>query len=260
VVAVLTEIVLSLVLLGRWPQLSSAYITGISVGILVRTLTAWWPFVLCSMISIASKYALRYHNRHLWNPSNFGVSVCFFLAPAGAVSLGQQFGNHLAPVIIIWTLGALILFSLGRLHITVSAAVVYLSWTVIQCARLGTPWQLEVAVYSSPVYQLFLLFMITDPRTTTRTKGRQCAVAVLVAVVDTAFRYFFKEVHAPYYALFIVGPVTNLIEMWWDGRKGAKRPAVAAILPAAAAGSASPAPATPEDRAAQPLPAESARG
>jgi hypothetical protein len=24
------------------------------------------------------------------------------------------------------------------------------------------------------------------------------------------------DVHAPYYALFLVAPVTNLIEIWWD--------------------------------------------
>src|SRR5262245_30323700 len=36
-VAVLTELFLGRLLVGRWPQLTSAYITGISVGILVRS-------------------------------------------------------------------------------------------------------------------------------------------------------------------------------------------------------------------------------
>jgi hypothetical protein len=25
-------------------------------------------------------------------------------------------------------------------------------------------------------------------------------------------------IHAPYFALFMVAPVTNLIEIWWDAR------------------------------------------
>src|SRR5262245_1316356 len=99
--AVLTELFLGRLLVGPWPQLTSAYITGISVGILVRS-TEVWPYIVCSMLSITSKYALRYRGHHLWNPSNFGLSVLFFLAPAGAVGLGQQWGNHLAPVILIW--------------------------------------------------------------------------------------------------------------------------------------------------------------
>ena len=37
---------------------ASAYITGISVGILVRS-PAFWPYALCSLISITSKYVLR---------------------------------------------------------------------------------------------------------------------------------------------------------------------------------------------------------
>jgi hypothetical protein len=92
---------------------------------------------------------------------------------------------------------------------------------------------------------LFIFFMITDPKTTTRTWGRQCAVAVVVAVVETLLRLYGgnvlaqADVHAPYYALFIVAPVTNLLEIWWDSRYG-KKPAAA---PASAAAACCPAPA-----------------
>jgi hypothetical protein len=32
-----------------------------------------------------------------------------------------------------------------------------------------------------------------------------------------------RIVHAPYYALFLVGPAANVVEIWWTGRK--KQPA-----------------------------------
>ena len=64
---------------GRFPHLASAYITGISVGILVRSFS-WLPYALCATLSIASKYVLRVQGRHLWNPSNFGISVVLFTA------------------------------------------------------------------------------------------------------------------------------------------------------------------------------------
>src|SRR5690606_14381962 len=73
------ELVLSRLIRGTWPHLASAYISGISVGILVRS-PLYWPFALCSLLSITSKYALRFKDRHIFNPSNFGICAMLFLA------------------------------------------------------------------------------------------------------------------------------------------------------------------------------------
>ena len=68
------------------------------------------------------------------------------------------------------------------------------------------------------MYQLFIFFMITDPKTTVRSFRGQCLVAFLVAAVEAIFRLL-EFVHSPYYALFIVGPAANLVEMALDRRK-----------------------------------------
>jgi enediyne biosynthesis protein E5 len=221
--AIALEIVLSKYATGKWPRLvflSSCYITGISVGIIVRS-NYLWPYVACSWLSISSKYALRIKNRHLWNPSNLGVSLMLLLTADQVAPLSQQWGNDIWVPTIILTLGALILFSLGRLHISLTyvAAFIVLSWgrSLIQ----ERPWISEVALLTAPAYMLFICFMITDPKTTTCTKGRRCAVAVLVAVVETIFRLN-DVIHAPYYALFIVAPATNLAEIWWESRRQAQ--------------------------------------
>jgi Na+-transporting NADH:ubiquinone oxidoreductase subunit NqrB len=80
IASLITELILSKIYMGKWPILASAYITGISVGILVRS-PAVWPYLVCAVVSIMSKYVLRVNNRHIWNPSNFGISVLLFLAP-----------------------------------------------------------------------------------------------------------------------------------------------------------------------------------
>ena len=80
VTAVALELVLGRLLVGRWPHLASAYISGISVGILVRS-PEFWPYALCAAISITSKYVIRWKGRHLWNPSNLGIAAMLFLAP-----------------------------------------------------------------------------------------------------------------------------------------------------------------------------------
>lgn len=227
-VAIGMELFLGRLLTGRWPHLASAYISGISVGILIRS-TEMWPYVLCSAISIASKYAIRFRGRHLWNPSNLGVSALLFLAPASVFGLSFQWGNNHWPLIVIWCLGLLILYRLGRLHISATYAVAFVVLAWVRSAITGDRWLTEVAPITGPLYQLYIFFMITDPKTTTKRKWSQCAVAVLVAVVEMIFRL--NEVtHAPYYALFVVGPVTNLLEIWWDSRKAAGRPSAEASI------------------------------
>jgi len=62
------------------------------------------------------------------------------------------------------------------------------------------------------MYQLYIFFMITDPKTTVHAKWAQCLVAFLVAALEATFRLM-EFVHAPHYALFVVGPTANLIEI-----------------------------------------------
>jgi enediyne biosynthesis protein E5 len=221
VAAIVSALALELVLgrwaTGRWPHLASAYITGISVGILMRS-TFWWPFVVGSLLSISSKYALRVGGRHLWNPSNLGMSVLLFLAPRDAHSLGQEWGNEIWPILVIWLLGGIILYRLGRLHITLSYVAAFIALSFVRSAVSGERWINEVAPLTGPMYQLYIFFMITDPATTTRTWRRQCAVAFLVAVVETILRLN-EIIYAPYYALFIVSPATNLLEICWTARR-----------------------------------------
>ncbi len=225
--AVLAEVVLSKLVAGKWPYLPSAYISGISVGILVRS-PAVWPYVMCSLISITSKYAIRWRGRHLWNPSNMGVSVLLFLAPAVVAPLSVQWGNDLWPLLVIWALGAATLYRLGRLHITLTYVVSFLVLGFVRSSITGNQWLMEVAPLTGPMYQLYIFFMITDPRTTPKAKWAQCVVTVLIAVVEVFFRLA-HNVDAPFFALFFVGPIANVIEIWWNGRK-AKAAAVAPAM------------------------------
>lgn len=220
ITAIAVEMVLGRFFSGRWPHLASAYISGISIGMLVRS-PAFWPYALCSAISITSKYLLRIDGRHLWNPSNFGIVAMLLLAPDRVAGLSVQWGNTFLPMIVVWCFGSVIIYSLGRLHITASYVAAFLVFSVLRSAVTGHPWLSEVAPLTGPMYQLFIFFMITDPKTTVRSFRGQCLVAVLVAAVEAVFRLL-QWVHAPYYALFLVGPVSNLIEILNDRRRAAR--------------------------------------
>jgi enediyne biosynthesis protein E5 len=220
VLAILTtiacEIFLSKVMVGKWPHLASAYISGISVGILVRS-PAYWPYVLCALLTIMSKYVLRYRGRHLWNPSNFGISALLFLASDAAASLSIQWGNNFAPMIVIWVLGSIIVWRVRRFHITATYVVFFFVFAFLRAAINGNPWQAEIAPLTGPEYQLFIFFMITDPRTTVKSIKGQCVVAFMIALVEMLLRLN-QVVYAPFYALFLVGPSALLIEMWRQSR------------------------------------------
>ncbi len=209
--AIATELVVVRALYGMWPHLASAYVSGISVGILVRS-PAFWPYALCSAISIVSKYVLRVRGRHIWNPTNFGVVAMLLLAPDVVAGLSVQWGNNLLPMVFVWMFGSVILYTVGRLHITVTYVVAFLCLAVARAWYTGHPVLSEISPITGPMYQLFIFFMITDPKTTVGPKWAQSVVVIVVALVEAAFRLM-QFVYAPFYALFLVGPIANLIEI-----------------------------------------------
>jgi len=219
VAALITELVLGRIFLGKWLNLASAYITGISVGILLRS-PAFWPFALCSVLSIMSKYVLRVKDRHLWNPSNFGICVLLFLAPETVAALTVQWGNFIWPLLVIWTLGSVIIWRAKRIHITVTYVLSFLVFAFVRSWITGDPWTSEIAPITGPMYQLFVFFMVTDPKTTVKSKKWQCVVVFMVAFVEMLLRLN-QVVYAPLYALFIVGPAAMLIEIWLESRRQA---------------------------------------
>lgn len=220
--SIAVELVLGRIFLGKWPHLASAYVSGISVGMLIRS-PAFWPYALCSAISITSKYVLRVDGRHIWNPSNFGIVAMLVLAADAVASLSVQWGNTLLPMVVVWCFGAVIIHALGRFHITATYVVSFVMFAWIRSLLTGHPFVSEVAPITGPMYQLFIFFMITDPKTTVRPVWGQCLVAFLVAAVEAAFRLM-QWVHSPYYALFFVGPAANLIELALTRRSIANAP------------------------------------
>jgi enediyne biosynthesis protein E5 len=217
--SLLTELILGRIFTGKWPILASAYISGISVGILVRS-PAFWPYAVCAIVSIMSKYVLRVNGRHIWNPSNFSISVLLFLAPETVAALSIQWGNYLLPMLVIWILGSIIIARLHRFNITGTYVACFIVFAFLRSFITGSPWQSEIAPLTGPMYQLFIFFMITDPKTTVRSKKWQSIVVALVAFVEMILRLD-HVVYAPFYALFLVGPAALLVEQWMDSRKAA---------------------------------------
>ena len=223
-----TEVFLSWFLRGRVVNLSSAYITGISLALLIKPqANILWPFALGAFLAIASKYVLTYRERHLWNPSNFAIALLLLLAPGSIAVLSHQWGNDLGTNLVIWAFGLVIAWRARVLHVTLTYVACFVVFAIVRHFIVGGPLLAEIAPITGPMYQLFVFFMVTDPRTTVGTRRGRILVVGLVALVETIIRLggdFQIAWLRPFYpsppllALAVVGPIA----MWWDLRRVAK--------------------------------------
>ncbi|MEO8910122.1 MAG: RnfABCDGE type electron transport complex subunit D [Gemmatimonadaceae bacterium] len=218
-----TEALLSWFDRGKVVNLLSAYISGISLTLLIKPQGgALWPFVLGGFLAISSKYVLRHKGNHLWNPTNFAISALLLAAPDRVSILSHQFGNDLTTNLVIWMFGLVIAARVGVIHITLAYVASFLLLGAARAAALGQPVIPEIAPITGPMYQLFVFFMITDPRTVVRGKRGQIVVAVLIAVTETLIRFASDQGWAlptafnaapPILALAIVGPVAKWLDL-----------------------------------------------
>jgi len=233
-VCLATEAVLSWFDRGKVVNLQSAYISGISLTLLTKPQgAALWPFALGGFLAISSKYVLRYRDNHLWNPTNFAITILLLTAPDRVSVLSHQFGNDIATNLVIWTFGLIIALRVGVLHITLAYLASFLILGALRATALGLPILPEIAPITGPMYQLFVFFMITDPRTVVKGRRKQIVVAVLIAIMEALIRYAADRgvalptafTAAPaFLALAMVGPVAKWIDL---RRNPPKRPSVA---------------------------------
>jgi Na+-translocating ferredoxin:NAD+ oxidoreductase RnfD subunit len=222
-----TETVLSWFDRGKVVNLLSAYISGISLTLLIKPQGgALWPFVLGGFLAISSKYVLKYRDNHLWNPTNFAISALLLAAPDRVSVLSHQFGNDVTTNLVIWFFGLIIAARVGVLHITLTYVASFVLLNGARALALGQPLLPEIAPITGPMYQLFVFFMITDPRTIVRGRRKQIGVAIIIAVMEMLIRFAsdrgwplptaFNAAPA-FLALATVGPVAK----WLDLRRRA---------------------------------------
>jgi len=217
VAALLTEIILSKIYFGKWKSLSSAYISGISVGILIRSVSIW-PYIITAVLSIMSKYILKYKGRHLWNPSNFGISWMLFMAPLDVAGLSIQWGSNFLGLAVIWILGLAIVYRAKRFHVTITYVISFVILAYVRSLIVGDTFLAEVSPLTGPMYQLFIFFMITDPGTSVSTRKGRIIVIILVALVEFVLRLN-SFIYAPFYALFLVGPIAKYLDLKRSAKK-----------------------------------------
>src|SRR5256714_9926024 len=72
-----------------WP--ASALLTGNGVAFVLRvpgtvhgdwwSVRGWWIFAGTAAVALLSKHVIRWRGEHIFNPSNIGLVLCFFVLP-----------------------------------------------------------------------------------------------------------------------------------------------------------------------------------
>jgi ASPIC and UnbV/FG-GAP-like repeat/NQR2, RnfD, RnfE family len=244
-----------------WP--ASALLTGNGVAFILRvngtehgdwwSLHGWWVFSATAAIALLSKYLIRFRGRHVFNPSNFGLVVCFLaIGPETAEPLDFWWGPMslwmaLALAIIVGG-GLAILRRLQLLEIAVVFWVTFAAAIGVLAAsghmmtarwHLGpiVDWHFWRVVVLSPEILVFLFFMITDPKTIPSGRlGRRVyafSVALVAALLIAPFTTEFRSKVAVLGALAIAcaaWPVLQLVGQRVLVRVNGRRPRLTAAI------------------------------
>lgn len=191
-----------------WP--ASAMLTGSGVALILRLVgmqrgdywswDGWWIFALVAGFSLLSKYLIRWHGTHVFNPSNFGLVVAFLVVGSNVIEpldfwWGPLDAWLVASYVIIIIGGVLIT---GRLGMVAMAATFWLAFAAFLAVLAGsghcmtTTWAIAPVCGSefwrivalSPEVLIFLFFMITDPKTIPEGRFARLLFAASIAALS----------------------------------------------------------------------------
>lgn len=186
----------------------SAYITGVSLALLVNYSHNNYLLFLPVYFAIGSKYLFTYQGRHVYNPSMFGV-VLSLLVGGNLITAAPayQWGGHwaMAAMIIVAAL-TLFVFKIGRSALILSFLGFYFLQLLLRAyvMRYYLPFEAIVfGSFTSAAFFLFTFYMITDPKTSPASPKAQVVLALALTAVDL-FLHKLQSAHTLFFALFIV--------------------------------------------------------
>lgn len=158
----------------------SALISGLSLCLLLRT-NHLGLALAAAVVTIASKFLLRWRGKHLFNPTNLGL-VAMMLATDSRVWVSPgQWGNVAFFAFLMVCLGGLVVMRAARSDVTLAFLGCYLGLVIGRSLWLGEPLTIPLHRLQSGALLLFAFFMISDPKTTPDSRAGRLIFAALVA-------------------------------------------------------------------------------
>lgn len=187
---------------SEWPL--SAYITGMSLSLLVNYAHGSWLPLVPVLLAIGSKHLITWGGRHVYNPSLFGLAVSLLVAghsisPAPAYQWG---GSWIVPAFFVASALVLFVGRVGRGWLVFSFLFFYAAQTALRAQVMRwhlPPESLFLGTMGAPSFYLFAFYMITDPRTSPPGRTAQIWTGFALAMLDLYF-HTRESLYTFYYA------------------------------------------------------------
>lgn len=195
----------------------SALISSLSLCLLLRT-DSLWLAALAAFIAIASKFLIRWHHKHIFNPANFALVLVIVLSDSAWVSAGQ-WGRDLLFVFLVACLGMLVIHRSRRSDITLAFLGFYAAMIYSRAIWLGDPLSIPTHQLENGALLIFAFFMISDPMTTPNARSGRILFAALVTSGAGYVQFSLYQPNGVLYALAISCLLTPLIDRLLPGDK-----------------------------------------
>jgi enediyne biosynthesis protein E5 len=195
----------------------SALISGLSLCLLLRT-NALPLAVLTAVITIVSKFVLRWCGKHIFNPTNFGL-VATMLGTGQVWASPGQWGNTAFFAFLLACLGGLVVYRAVRSDVTYAFLVCHIALRLGRALRLGDPLSIPLHQLQNGALVLFAFFMLSDPKTTPDTRLGRLLFAGLVALVAWYIQFVWYWSNALLWSLACCSLTVPLLDCLLPGRR-----------------------------------------
>ena len=195
-------------------SLRSALITSLGLCLLLRS-NSYQTMAISSFLAISSKFLFRSRNKHFFNPANFGIIAALTLTNDAWVSPGQ-WGTDWWYLLLFIGLGGIVLKRVGRWDTSIAFLIAYAGLEGVRNLWLGWSWDVWQHQLMNGSLLLFALFMLTDPRSIPNSQRGRLVWSLAIAIVTFILQHYFYLSTAIFWALFIVSPLTVLLDTVWS--------------------------------------------
>jgi Na+-transporting NADH:ubiquinone oxidoreductase subunit NqrB len=189
----------------------SPLITGLSLSLLLRTHDPLL-WVGAAVLAIGSKFVLRVHDKHIFNPATFAIVALLSVAPDKAWVSPGQWGEAVWLSLLLVCCGGLVLQRAERADTALAFFASYAAALMLRAVWLGDPLAIPLHQLQSGALLLFGFFMITDPRSTPDRRIGRVLFAVAVAGLAYWLQFRWQLRPALFYALAALSPLSPLLD------------------------------------------------
>jgi len=159
----------------------SALISALSLCLLLRT-NSLLLAAAAAVVTILSKFLLRWNDKHVVNPTNFGLVLMLIFAGGNVWVSPGQWGSVAVFAFAMACLGLLVVNRAARADVALSFLGFYIAILFGRSLWLGEPLAIPLHRLENGALLLFSFFMISDPKTTPNSRLGRFIFAALVAL------------------------------------------------------------------------------